>query len=154
MREPNGIFVTLLSSLSVEADSSVLLDGRRGSVTLRVSPRTLVARYWPKGQPGPQQLERAIDEVENAIEEAGLSHADRGLLYATESLRHVLPQRFNAPAQFSRDDIEARFSRLVAASSTAGLDAGLAWTGETAAALLLLRELMHHLGFAALSTQP
>jgi hypothetical protein len=66
----------------------------------------------------------------------------------------VLPHRFNAPAQFSLEDVEAEFSRLVAVYSAAGLDAGLAWTGETAAALLLLRELMHHLGFAALSTQP
>lgn len=141
-------------SLHIEADRSVLLDSDRVPVTLRVSPRTLVARHWPVGQPSPLQLERAIDDVENAIEQAGLSHADRGVLYATESLRHVLPERFNASAQFSREDVEAEFSRLVAASSTAGLDAGLAATGEAAAALLLLRELMHHLGFAALSTQP
>ena len=146
--------MTSLPSLRVGADCSVLFDGERGPVTLRVSPRTLVARHWPKGQPGPLQLERAIDEVEDAIEEAGLSHADRGLLYATESLRHVLPQRFNASAQFSREDVEAEFTRLVTVPSTVGLDAELAWTSETAAALLLLRELMHHLGFAALSTQP
>jgi hypothetical protein len=146
--------MTSLPSLHVEPDCSVLLDSDRVPVTLRVSPRSLVARHWPGGQPSPLQLERAIDEVENAFEQAGLSHADRGVLYATASLRHVLPQRFNASAQFSREDVEAEFSRLVAASSAAGLDAGLAATGEAAAALLLLRELMHHLGFAALSTQP
>jgi hypothetical protein len=136
--------MTSLPSLRVEADCSVLIDGERSPVTLRVS----------RHETSPLQLERAIDEVEDAIEEAGLSHADRGLLYATESLRHVLPQRFNASAQFSRGDVEAEFTRLVTVSSTVGLNAELAWTSETAAALLLLRELMHHLGFAALSTQP
>ena len=143
-----------LPSLRIEADRSVLLDGERGPVTLRVSPRTLVARHWPVGQPSPLQLERAIDDVENAIEQAGLSHADRGVLRAAASLRHALPQCFSASTQFSREDVEAEFSRLVAASSTPGHEAGLAATGEAAAALLLLRELMHHLGFAALSTQP
>jgi hypothetical protein len=46
--------------------------------------------------------------------------------------------------------VEAEFSRLVAASDAAGLDAGLAPNGEAAAALLLVREVMHHLGFQAL----
>jgi hypothetical protein len=111
-------------TLLIKADRSVLLDGELAPATLRVSQRTLVARHWPCGRPGPLQLEQAIDDVENAIEQAGLSRADRGVLYATASPRNLLPQRFNVSAPLSREDVEAEFSRLVAASHTAGLDAG------------------------------
>jgi hypothetical protein len=76
--------------------------------------------------------------------------ADRGVLRATASLRHVLPQRLSSPTEFSRDDIEAEFARLMEASGAADLDAGLAPNGEAAAALLLVHEVMHLLGFQAL----
>ena len=139
-------------ALQVAADFSVLLAAEGDPVTLDVSPRTLVARHWPQGRPGPLQLERAIDDVENAIAHAGLRHADRGVLHASASLRQVLPQQFSSAAEFSRDNVEAEFSRLVAASGAAVRDGRLAPDGEAAAALLLLREVMHHLGFQTLRT--
>ncbi len=142
-------------ALQIEVDCSVLLDDLREPVTLRVSPRTLVARHWPRSRPVPLQLERAIDDVENAIEQAGLGYAYRGVLRVTIGLRRLLPQRFtspaNSPTEFSRGDIEAEFSRLVVASGAAAdLDAGPAPDGEAAAALLFVREVMHHLGFHTL----
>lgn len=143
---------TPLLALQVEADHTVLLDSEQRSVTLRVSPRTLAARHWPRGRPSPLQLERAIDDVEYAIEQAGLRHADRGLLLATGGLLQLLPQRFRSSGEFSRDDVEAEFSQLVAAAVSAVSDAELALNGESAAALLLLHEVMHHLGFQALKT--
>ena len=143
---------TSLQALQIEVDRSVLLGGVGGPVALLVSPRTLAARHWPRGQPGPLHLERAIDDVENAMEHAGLRYIERGALSATESLRQLLPHRFSLSTEFSRDDVEAEFSRLVAASGPAGLESELAPNGETVAALLLVREVMHHLGFNVLRT--
>jgi hypothetical protein len=149
----DGVGMTMpTAALRVAADHSALLDGDLDPVILRVSPRTLAARHWPGGRPGPLPLERAIEEVEDAIERSGLRQADRGVLHATASLRPLLPQRLAAPATYRRDEVEAEFSRLVASSHAAGLGTGLGLAGETAAALLLLRELMHQLGFQAFST--
>jgi hypothetical protein len=144
---------TATPMLLTNADVSVLVDAERGPVTLHLSPRTIAQRHWPQGRPGAWQLERAIDEVETAIEQSGLAHADRGALQVNEHLRHALPQRLRAPGTFSRDEVEAEFSWLVAASgSAAGLPPASTNEGEAAAALLLVRELMHHLGFQALKT--
>lgn len=97
-------------------------------------------------------MERAIDEVENAIEQAGWVHGDRGVLRVSAGLRELLPTPLPAPGANSRDDVEVAFSRLVAASGVAGPLAGLPNIGEVAAALLMVRELMHHLGFQTLDT--
>jgi hypothetical protein len=139
-------------AMHVEPDRTVFTDGAREVFSLQVSPTTLAERHWPNGQPGPLQLERAIDDVEVAIEQKRLSYAERGALLMTDSLRRQLPQLRGA-TRFGKDDVEILFSRLVAWSST-----GLAtaetqeFSGESAAALLLLREVMHHLGFNAVET--
>lgn len=139
------------SALHIEADHIVLLEGERAPLLVRVSPRGLMNKHWPRGKPGSVSLERAIDDVEDTIEQAGLLHADRGVLHSTASLVRVLPSRFRASREFSLEDIEGEFSRLVTASGAASVDTGTAATGEAAAALLLLRELMPHLGFGALT---
>ena len=86
--------------------------------------------------------------------QAGLRHAERGVLLATESLRHLLPDLLRLGTHLTRDDVEARFTRLAGSALTDGHgSAGPEMFGESAAALLLLREVMHHLGFGALATQ-
>lgn len=143
---------TPFPALLIEGDHSVLLHVEGQPAILRVSPHALAARHWPGGRPSPVALERAIDDVENAIEQAGLHHADRDALDATASLIRALPPRFRSSPELSRNEVEAEFSRLVAASEGAGLDASSAPRGEAAAALLLLREVMHHLGFQVFRT--
>jgi hypothetical protein len=139
--------------LHVELDRSVLLDGRHGPATIATSPHDLAARHWPDGRPRPLQLEQAIDDVENAIEQSRLRHEPRGMLIVGASLLAMLPQRFHSAARFGRDDVEAEFSRLVSAASAANGGAGLAVSGEAAAAVLMLRELMHHLGFQSFTAE-
>ena len=137
-----------------EVDRTVFFDGTRESASLAVSPRILADRHWPRGLPGALQLERAIDDVESAIEQAGLAHADRGVLLATDSLQHLLPDLLKHGTLCSRDDMEDAFTRWVGLSYTDGRGgAGRALYGESAAALLLLREVMHHLGFSAIRTR-
>lgn len=139
--------------LHVEQDRSVLFDGRHGPVTLATSPHDLAARHWPEGRPSALQLERAIDDVENAIEQSRLRHEPRGMLKVGASLLAMLPQRFNSTATFSRDEVEAEFSRLGTVSAAAEFDVRVTPSGEAAAAVLLLRELMHHLGVESFSAE-
>jgi hypothetical protein len=139
-------------AMHVEPDRTVFTDGAREVFSLQVSPTMLADRHWSNGQPGPLQLERAIDHVEVAIEHTRLSYADRGALLTTDSLRRQLPQLRGA-TRFGKDDVEIMFSRLVASSSTRLPTAeAQEFSGESAAALLLLREVMHHLGFNAVET--
>ncbi len=140
-------------ALHFEADRTVFLDGAREDASVPVSPKALAERHWPRGEPGPLQLERAIDDIEIAIMQAGLRHAERGLLLASESVQRLLPELLRHGTPMSRDDVEARFNRWAAPAlpSVRG-DAALEPAGESAAALVLLREVMHHLGFSALAT--
>jgi hypothetical protein len=128
-----------------------LTEGAGVQVALGLAPAALAARHWPRGAPRAIALERAIDEVEEAIERSPLRHADRGLLRLSAAVQAVLPPWPGAGDVLSRDEVEQAFSRLVAASDAAGA-AGpvLGVAGEGAAALLMLRELMHHLGFSQL----
>jgi hypothetical protein len=140
-------------AMHVEPDCTVFMDGAREVFRLRVSPTTLADRHWPSGLPSPLQLERAIDDVEVAIEQTRLSYAERGALLATDSLRRQLPQ-WTGTTRFGKDDVEVMFSRLVASSSSRlSMAANTEFSGESAAALLLLREVMHHLGFSAVEVR-
>jgi hypothetical protein len=139
-------------ALQLEGNRAVFLEGAREAFSLPVGPKALADRHWPRGLLGALQLERAIDDVETAIMQAGLKHAERGVLLATASVRQLLPDLPGPGSSLSRDEVEARFTRLVASCLAAGRDgAGPEMFGESAATLLLLREVMHHLGFAALA---
>jgi hypothetical protein len=89
-----------------------------------------------------------------AIMRTGSQHAERGVLLATESLQQLMPDLLRRGKQLTRDDVEARFTRLAASAlGTDRGDAGADSFDESAAALLLLREVMHHLGFSTLATK-
>jgi len=137
--------------LQIHTAFSTLTDAEHAPVTLQISPHAIATRHWPQGRPGPLQLERAIDDVENAIEQAGLTHGDRGVLRGSEDLGALLHPALYPAGITSREAVEAAFSRLVAAAS-GGAGHQAEASGESAAALLMVRELMHHLGFQALRT--
>lgn len=141
---------SLPSTLLVAHDRCTLKSGDSGSVVLQVSPRALMNRHWPRGRPTPLQLEAAIDDVENAIESTGLRHRPRGILIVSQRLGQAFGSRVDAVVELSRDDVELEFSSLVRASGDATHNEEGAPNGEAAAALLLLREFMHHLGFESL----
>lgn len=116
-------------------------------VSLALGPAALAAAHWPQGRPTPLQIEQAIDAVEDAIEGADLHHAERGILCwmadADADGEGPWPDLFGTRQTLTRDDVEAHFTRMAAQTHTV--------RGEHAAALLMLRELMHHLGFQVLS---
>ncbi len=138
-------------ALRFEEDRTVFLDGARVAFSMPLTPRALAERHWPRGMPGPLQLERAIDDVEVAIEQLKLAHADRGALCVSDTVLHRMHEQLGHDVtRLGRDDVESLFTGLVARSAAGGQGGA---DGESAAALLMLREVMHHLGFAALRSR-
>ena len=72
--------------MHVEPECGVLWVGPGAAVTLAITSRSVAARHRPSGRPDTSQLEPAIGEVENAIEQAGPDHAGRTGLAATALL--------------------------------------------------------------------
>ena len=142
-----GLPVTPATSiLQTESDHSLFIEAGQEPVVLLVSPRGLAHRHWPQGWPRPLQLERAIYDIENAIEAAGLRHANRGWLNVKSPLAEQLPEDWSSSSTMTRDRVESAFSNLVVSAGLSQSTTQVA-LGEAAGALLLVREVLHHLGF-------
>lgn len=137
------------TTLRIDAHRTTLADGARPEVVIPIGSADVADRFFRHDPPTPFELEQAIDAVEDALAAAGLHHDLRGGL-ATHDLR--LHRLLRLPAHgraLARDAVEATFQRLASAalghpSSLEGLPSGR----EDAAALLILRECMHHCGYA------
>ena len=120
-------------------------DGR--IVALPVGPINLASSVLRHDPPTPVELERAIDFVENALAESRLSGIDRDLV-VSDALLSVLPGLDAAGSVLARSEVEALFQKLASRSLGMPVSAGeLPHGREVAAALLILRECMHHLAF-------
>ncbi len=111
-----------------------------------LAPVALAQRCWPGRTPRPADLEHAIDLVEEAIEASGLRHAARDTLRLDAHLHAALAGLLNglSAAGLAREQVEQAFATLVAqVQAGRPVVAG----GGAIAALLMLRELVHHLGF-------
>lgn len=140
------------TQLRFEADRTMLASPGAPEFGIKVGPQALAARYWGSGTPNPLQIEHAIDDVEMALMSERLAHGERGLLVTAEPLLCSLPGLRLTGATLTRDAVEVLFNALAAmAESGRSTAVALTTTGEAAAALLILRELMHHLGFDAIS---
>ena len=105
--------------------------------SIAVTPRALATRHWRDGLPSPLQLERAIGDIESALMRERLARAARSALLTSEPLLAVLlPPAAGGAGQLDRDQVERRFDDLAAA------------------ALVILRECMDHLGFDELVIEP
>ncbi len=98
--------------------------------------------------PTPAELERAIDVVEDALSGSRLAQAERGALATSDAVLRSMPGLQEAVTGLSREAVEAQFQRLASRSLGAPVaESELPSGREFAAALLILRECMHHLGF-------
>jgi len=141
--------------LRLQAQSTTLEFDRAESVTLPVGPRGLADAVLRHDPPTPAELERAIDAVEDALTGSHLACADRGGLVTADALLLALPGLDAQGAGLTRDAVEALFQRL--ASRAIGMPiaaAELPHGRDIAAALLILRECMHHLGFDRVALAP
>jgi exopolyphosphatase/pppGpp-phosphohydrolase len=141
--------------IRLEAQSTLIEFGDGESVTLGVGPRGLAEDVLRHEPPTPAELERAIDLVEDALTVSRLAHADRGALAIADTDLLSLPGLAAQGASLTRDDVEALFQQLAArAVCPAAATSGLPHGRDVAAALLILRECMHHLGFDRVIAPP
>jgi hypothetical protein len=136
------------TQLRFEVDRTVLTPAGAPEFMVPIGPQALAARYWRGGAPSAWQIEQAIDQVETALMSQSLAHGARGWLASADPWLCALPGLQSAGASLTRDAIEVLFNFLAAAAETGrSRTASFAAEGEAAAALLVLRECMHHLGF-------
>lgn len=109
--------------------------------------------------PTPLEIEHAIEHVENAVMPL-LRQLPRGTQLVTgdaaaRELHRLTHEREAAGALLLIDDVEQVFNRLAAVSLGRPVaSSGLPVQAEFAAYVLILRETMHHLGFASLTLLP
>jgi len=129
-------------------------------VVLPFGVQSLAAACFSPPRPRPVELERAIDQIEDALDGLGSVRSNHPTLATTDPTLQALAQAHGHPGApgmwtLSREQVETLFQRLASASlghPTAA--AGLPDDNEAYARLLILRELMHHLKFDAVHVHP
>jgi hypothetical protein len=130
-------------------------DDGGGVFTLAPSPAALAEACFSHDRPTASELEHAIDIVEDALMAAKAPRLHGARLTAFEPTLRKLPGLEPVGATLSRDAIEALFQQL--ASIALGMpNPGAAVIADrgVAAALLIVRECMHHLGFESVRMEP
>ena len=143
------------TTLTVETGRLVLRGAAVGEVTVGLDLGQVAAllRHHP---PTGAEIERAIDLIEDAVMATGLVQVRRGSLTIADTAGPLAAASFiGAPAGLGLEEVEAMFQRLAAAASgpSSVLD-GVPADPVSACALLVVRELMHHLGFDRLWQSP
>lgn len=124
-----------------EADGVLLLD---------LGTRATAARFYRHNPPTPGELENAIQWVEDEVTRArSLVAGYPSLLGSTAAALQMAPTTPLAGSSQSVESVEHLFDLLASLSlGRPASSAGIPNTPEFAAGLLILREFMHHLGFA------
>ena len=135
-------------------DTALTLDIGAQQHRLPIGIATLVKAFAQR-MPNALMLENAIADVEDAVMSAGRwLPAGASLLQTTAPLLRQLIHSATADpqaTQASREAIENLFELLARQAQQPGhADPQLPQTAEHAAALLILREAMHHWGLTAL----
>ena len=140
--------------LRLDAQRITLAADAAAEVVLAVSVHGIASRFFRHDPPTPFELEQAIDAVEDALTGSRLQHAESGELVANDPLLRGWVTTDSPHGEMLRltcDEVEATFQRLASVSlghprALAGLPTGR----DAAAALLILRECMHHLGYGGI----
>jgi hypothetical protein len=128
-------------------------DGAVQAWQADIGAAALARRCFRRELPTPLEIEQAIDVVEDVVTRwPRATQADAVLQCADAGWQPWAA--LGDGATLSRDTVETWFQRLASASlgqpmAMQGLPAG----AEAAARLLIVRELMHHLGYGALEWQ-
>jgi hypothetical protein len=139
----------LPTRLRLHMRQTILAIGEADPVTLAVAPQGLAVDFFRHQPPTPHELEQAIDAIEDALMSTRIAHDERGTLVTGEPLVRAIPGLQQEGDSLTRDAVEVLFQRLASSSLAPRLlAAAMSVDAETTATMLLLRELMHHLGFA------
>ena len=136
----------------MQAHQTTLETAQGKNIILGVGALSVADGFFHHEPPLPHELERAIDAVEDALMADHVPRSIGGSLVSSDPAIRAFPGLQTKGATVSRDHIEALFQRLASASlGRPGHMSGLPQGREAAAALLILRECMHQLGFESVS---
>jgi hypothetical protein len=141
---------TRITNIRLDPRRTTLSEQGGAEVVLAVGVGDLVDAVFRHDPPTPSEMERAIDLVEDALMASRLPQGDRGELLTSDPLLRGLPGLREDGARLQRAAVESLFQALASASlGHLGTRGDIPAGAETAAALLVLRECMHHLGYEA-----
>lgn len=147
--------------LNMEEERTVLAADASGAspvLLAGVGWRTIARDYLKHDPPSPLELENAIAAIEDAIARAPARPTKGSRLRTKDALVREIALAAGLPRDaetiFTLPAVEQAFQRL-AAQASRGLQSGegLPAGNELAAALVILRELMHHMGIPAIIVQ-
>jgi len=137
-----------ITRFRLEPQRTTLSASTGGEVIVAAGVDGLADVSFHHDPPTPAEMEQAIDVVEEALMATHLPHAERGELVTSDPWLRGLPGLRDEGASLTRDDVEALFQQLASASlGNSGALRNLPAGGRAGAALLILRECMHHLGY-------
>ena len=141
--------------LCLQARSTLLEFEDRRPITLEIGPQGLVDAVLRHDPPTPAELECAIDLIEDALTGLHLESAAGDRLVTADWILQSLPGLGVQGGSLTRDAVELLFQRLASRALGAPVPAAeLPHGREIAAALVILRECMHHLGFGSIDVGP
>ena len=142
---------TPTTRLQLDPQRTTLTIEPTAGVVVEIGYRSVRERFFKHNPPAPGELESAIDAIEDALMVSPAQRADGGTLVSGYEVRRRLPGLLPDSTATTLEDIEARFQRLASASlGHPGALATMPIGPEATAALVILRECMHHLGYARL----
>jgi len=137
--------------LELDPQRTTLTVESAAGLVVEVGYLSVRERFFRHDPPTPSELESAIDAIEDALMASHAQRADGGTLVIADEVRRRLPGLLPDVTATTLEDIEARLQRLASASlGHPGALATMPIGPEAAAALVILRECMHHLGYARL----
>jgi len=137
--------------LRVDARRTTLTTEPASSVSLELGYQSVAETFFRHDPPTPSELELAIEAIEDALMSARAQKPDKGTLVTSDDIMRLIPGLRPDGATTTLEEVEARFQQL--ASVSLGLPASrldMPLGRVSAAALLILRECMHHIGFEGL----
>jgi exopolyphosphatase/pppGpp-phosphohydrolase len=142
---------TPTTRLELAPQRTALMVEPAAGLVVEIGYRNVRERFFRHDPPTPGELESAIDAIEDALMASPAQRSNGGTLVIGDEVRQRLPGLLPEGTATTLEDIEARFQRLASASlGHPGALATMPIGPEAAAALVILRECMHHLGYARL----
>lgn len=152
-----GISITVLH-IGMEQTGLAAGSGSdpEATLVLEIGLQKTAREYFKRAPPAPDEMENAITAVEDEVVRARAMMKNRSKLFTMDAaIREIaliagVPE--NAEMVLSLDNVERSFERLAAVTlGRPALREGLPTSTTFAAALLILRELMHHLKFQSIT---
>ncbi len=154
---PEGTPITVIS---IGPEKTHLVCGKgdtaAASVSLDIGAQKTSAEHFKHCPPTPGELENAIMAVEDEIAKAPAALLAGSNLFTTDAAIREIARLAGLEDQLTMDlritEVERTFDRLVSVLQGRPVaSAGLPDNPRFGATLLILREFMHHLGFASIT---